>query len=208
MNRLLPATLAATVAAVALLSAAPKFTSAWKSPDAGSVSFAGKKVAALVIAQDDSLRVSGEEALVRELTARGLQAVATYRIAPKEELQSADRAKGWFEKANIDGVVAMRPVSKDKRTVYNPGTWVNPYYSSFWGYYGYGWGNLYIPGSVDQETVVIVETTIYSVPRNQLLWAAVSETKNPKSLQRFVEELVKESVKELHKQGLARSLAR
>jgi hypothetical protein len=46
------------------------------------------------------------------------------------------------------------------------------------------------------------------VPRNQLLWAAVSETKNPKDLQRFVEDLVKESVKELHKQGLAKRLPR
>ena len=147
MNRLLPATVAATVCAVALLSAAPKFTSAWRSPEAGTVSFAGKKVAALVIAQDDSLRMSGEEALARELTARGLQSVATYRIAPKEELQSADRAKVWFEKANVEGVVAMRPVSNEKRTTYNPGMWTNPYYSSFWGYYGYGWGNMYIPGS-------------------------------------------------------------
>lgn len=206
MNRLLPATLAATVVAVALLSAAPKFTSVWKSPDAAAVSFAGKKVAALVIAQDDSLRVAGEESLVRELTARGLQSVATYRIAPKEELQSADRAKGWFEKANVEGVVAMRPVSKDKRTTYNPGTWVNPYYSTFWGYYGYGWGSMYIPGSVEQDTIVVVETTIYSVPRNQLLWAAVSETKNPKDLRQFIDDLVKESVKELHKQGLAKRL--
>ncbi len=172
------------------------------------MSFAGKKVAALVIAQDDSLRVAGEEALVRELTARGLESVATYRIAPKEELQSADRAKGWFEKANVDGVVAVRPVSTEKRTTYNPGTWMNPYYSTFWGYYGYGWGSMYIPGSVQKDTVVVVETTIYSVPRNQLLWAAVSETKNPKDLQRFVEDLVKESVKELHKQGLAKRLPR
>ena len=206
MNRFLPATLAATVAAVTLLSAAPTFTSAWRSPDAGSVSFAGKKVAALVIAQDDSLRMAGEEALVRELTARRLQAVATYRIAPKEELQSAERAKGWFEKANVDGVVAMRPVSKDKRTTYNAGMWVSPYYSTFWGYYGYGWGSMYIPGSIERDTIVVVETTIYSVPRNQLLWAAVSETKNPKTLQRFVEDLVKESVKQLQKQGLARDL--
>jgi hypothetical protein len=208
MTRLLPATLAATVVAVAMLSAAPKFTSAWRSPDAASVSFAGKKVAALVITQDDSLRVSGEESLVRELTARGLQSVATYRIAPKEELKSAERAKVWFEKANVEGVVAMRPVSKDKRTTYNPGTWVNPYYSTFWGYYGYGWGNMYIPGSYDQDTIVVVETTIYSIPRDQLVWAAVSETKNPKDLQRFVQDLVKESVKELHKQGLARGVAK
>ena len=178
----------------------------WKSPDAASVTFAGKKVAALVITQDDSLRVSGEEALVRELTARGLQSVATYRIAPKEELKNPDHAKGWFEKSSVDGVVAMRPVSKDKRTTYNPGIWMNPYYSTFWGYYGYGWGSMYIPGSFEQDTIVVVETTIYSVPRDKLLWAAVSETKNPKDLQRFVQDLVKESVKALHEQGLARNL--
>jgi hypothetical protein len=201
-------TLAATVVAVTLVAAAPTFTSVWKSPEAGSVSLAGKKVAALVISQDDSLRVSGEEALVRELTARGLPSVATYRIAPKEELQSGDRARVWFEKANIEGVVAMRPVKSEKRTTYNPGTWLNPYYSTFWGYYGYGWGNVYIPGSVERDTVVVVETTIYSVPRNQLLWAAVSETKNPRALQQFVEDLVKEAVKELHKQGLARRIAK
>ena len=51
----------------------------------------------------------------RELTARGLQAVATYRMAPKEELQSAERARGWFEKASVEGVVALRPVSSEKR---------------------------------------------------------------------------------------------
>jgi hypothetical protein len=208
MTRSLPVTFAAVAAATVLLSAAPKFSSVWKSPDAGSVSFAGKKVAALVITQDDSLRVAGEESLVRELTARGLQSVATYRIAPKEELQSADRAKVWFEKGNVEGVVALRPVSRDKRTTYNPGMWVNPNYSTLWGYYGYGWGSMYVPGSVEQDTVVVVETTIYSVPRNQLLWAAVSETKNPKDLRRFVEDLVKESVKELHKQGLAKQVVK
>ena len=102
----------------------------------------------------------------------------------------------------------MRPVSKEKRTTYNPGTWTNPYYSTLWGYYGYGWNSMYIPGTVDRDTVVVVETTIFSVPRDMLLWAAVSETKNPKTLQTFVIDLVKECVKELHKQGLAKSIAK
>jgi hypothetical protein len=203
--RSLSATALVGTLAVTVLSAAPQFTSAWRSPDAGSVSFAGKRVAALVITQDDSLRVAGEESLARELTGRGLQAVATYRIAPKEELQSGDRAKAWFEKAGVEGVVAMRPVSSEKRTTYNPGVWMSPAYSTLWGYYGYGWGAVYVPGSIDRNTIVVVETTIYSVSRNQLLWAAVSETKDPKALQQFVEDLVKESVKELQKQGLARA---
>jgi len=206
LNRVLPATLVATIAAVSLLSAEVKFTSAWRSSDAGQVSFAGKKVAALIISSDESLRMSGEEALARELAARGMESVATYRIAPKEELQSAERAKVWFERANVEGVVALRPISSEKRASYNPGMWTNRYYSSLWGYYGYGWSSAVTFGSVDRDTIVVVESTIYSVPRNMLLWAAVSETKNPKNLQSAIAELVKGSVKELQKQGLARGV--
>lgn len=188
-----------------LVSAGPKFLSKWASPDARGVSFAGKKVAALVISQDQSLQMSGEEALVRELTSRGMQGIAAYRIVPREELQNADRARGWFERASVEGIVALRPVSADKEITYTaPTVWAAPYYSTLWGYYGYGWGAAYSPGSVREDTVVIVETLIYSVPQNKLLWAAASETRNPKTMQKFVADLAKETTKELHKQGLSR----
>jgi len=189
---------------VLTLSAAVKFTSTFKSIDAGSASFAGKKVAAMVISNDDSLRVAGEESLVRELTAHGMQAVATYRIAPKEELRRPETARPWFEKAHVEGVVAVRPVSAQTKQTYNSGTWVSSNYSTLWGYYGYGWGAVYLPGSVQNETVVVVETAIFSVPRDQLLWAAVTESTNPKDLRGFVDELVKRSVEEMQKQGLAK----
>ena len=192
------------VTAAALLAAAVTFTSTFKSLDAGAVSFFGKKVAALVISNDDSLRVAGEESLVRELAARGMQAVASYRIAPKEELRRADTARPWFEKAGIDGVVAVRPVSADTQRSYNSGTWVSTNYATLWGYYGYGWSAVYVPGGVQRETLVVVETTVYSLPRDQLLWAAVSETRNPRDLRGFVQELIKKSVEEMQKQGLAK----
>jgi hypothetical protein len=197
-------TAAFTATAVVALSAAIKFTSTFKSLDAGAVNLAGKKVAALVISNDDSLRVAGEESLVRELNARGVQGVATYRIAPKEELRRAETARPWFEKAGVEGVVAVRPVSADTQETYSPGTWVSANYGTLWGYYGYGWSAVFVPGGVQRETKVVVESTIYSVPRNQLLWAAVTETTNPRDLRGFVEELVKRSVEEMQKQGLAR----
>jgi len=150
------------------------------------------------------LRVAGEESLVRELAARGIQAVASYRIAPKEELRRADTARPWFEKAGVEGVVAVRPVSADTQRSYNTGTWVSTNYATLWGYYGYGWSAVYVPGGVQRETLVVVETTVYSLPRDQLLWAAVSETRNPRDLRGFVQELIKESVEEMQKQGLAK----
>ena len=203
------ATLALAATAAATMSAAVTFTSTFKSLDAGSVNFAGKKVAALVMSNDTSLRVSGEESLVRQLSARGMEAVATYRIAPKEELQRAETARPWFERANVDGIVVIRPLSADTRVTHTPNLWVSPNYGTFWGYYGYGWSAVYVPGgSTQRETRVVVETTIYSVTRNQLLWAAVTETRNPRDLGAFVEELVKETVEEMQKQGLAKSQPR
>jgi hypothetical protein len=195
-------------AALATLAAAIVFTATYKSIDAGAVSFAGKKVAALVISKDDSLRMAGEESLARELSARGMQAVATYRMAPKEELQSAETARPWFERANVEGIVALRPVTVESRQAYTAGTWVNPNYSTLWGYYGYGWGSVYVIGTVPKQTRVTIETTIYSVSRNQLLWAAVTEATSSGDLREFVDELAKEMVKEMQEQGLARGQSR
>ena len=119
----------------------PKFISTWKAPEASTTSFAGKKVAALIISDDQDLRVAGEEALVRELAELGLaQGVATYRMIPREELRDPEKAKGWYERAGVEGVVSMRLVSADVRKTWTPSMWVSSSYSTLWGYYPYSWG--------------------------------------------------------------------
>ena len=196
--------IAVLLAGVTLAAASTKFKSTWKAPGLEPVSFAGKKVVALVISDDDSLRVSSEEGLASELTDRGLNGVPSYRIIPKEEVKDPDKARGWSERAQAEGVVAMRLVDARKVQTYTPATWTGPYYGSLWGYYGYGWGSgMYIPPRVDEDALVTIETLIFSVPQNKLLWAAVSETKNPKSARQLLADLVKTTAKELQKQGLA-----
>ena len=182
----------------------PTFTSSWASPDAGGVSFAGKKVAAIVISADENLRMSAEEQLARELTARHSQGVAAYRIIPREETQSAERARPWIERAGVAGVVALRPVSVETERTYAPSVWSQANYSTLWGYYGYGWTSFYDPGGVREDTVLVVETLIYDVARDKLVWAGVSTTTNPKEAQTFVTELVSAAVKEMKKQGLVK----
>jgi hypothetical protein len=189
-----------------LLAAAPKFVSTWKAPDAPKVTFAGKKVAALVMSDDLNLRMSGEEALVRELAAIGVPGgVASYRIVPREELRDPDKAKGWYERAGAEGVVAMRLVDSDKRQVWNPSMWVTTNYSSLWGYYGYGWNAVYAAGgSTTVERTVVIENLVFSVPLNKLLWAGVTETTNPKDAASAIKDIVAACVKEMTKEGLIR----
>jgi len=188
----------------AVVSADVKFLSVYKHIDAPQVSFFGKKVAALVISKDDGLRVPAEEALARELTQRGMNGVATYRIAPKEELLNVDTAKAWFQRVKVDGVVALRPVSVKNRTTYTPVLWASSYYSSFWGYYPYGWGNVWMPDMVGNETVLMVENVVYDMSRDALMWAGVVETTDPRRLQQTIADIVKATVKEMQKNGLAK----
>ena len=183
----------------------PKFSSTWKAPEAAGVRFVGKKVAALVISNDQNLRVSGEEQLVAEINKRGVQGIATYRMAPAEELTTAERARPWFERAGVEGVVAFRPVSADTQVTYSPSVWVtSSYYSTLWGYYGYGWSGVYSPGSSRRDTTIVIETLIFSLPMNKLLWAGVSTTTNPDPQPVFVKQLVEAAVNEMKKQHLVR----
>src|SRR4030095_7796064 len=148
-------------AATTIVLAAPKFRDVWKSPEVSHLNFAGKKVAALVITESQSLQMSGEEALARELTARGVVGTAQYRFVPREELKNADKAKGWFERAKVDGVVALRPISRTSEQEDVPVVWSSGYYPSFWGYYGYGWTSVTeIPTGRDTTTIT-VETLVY-----------------------------------------------
>jgi hypothetical protein len=210
----MPRSAATTILVALCLSASvlagPKFLSTWKSPEASGVSFAGKKVASLIISDDQNLRVSAEEALVRELAAIGLpQGVASYKIVPREELRDPARARGWYERASVDGVVAMRLVDARTRQTWEPSMWMSPTYSTFSGYYGYGWNNVYVydPGRTRTDVVVSIETLVFSVPQDKLLWAGVTETINPKDAPRVIKDVVEATVKEMRKQGLARKTA-
>jgi hypothetical protein len=195
---------ALAVISVEARAASPKFTSSWSAPDAAGVSFAGRKVAALIISADQNLRISGEEQLVRELGARGVQGVATYRLIPREETATAERARPWFERANVEGVVALRPVSAERETIYSPSVWTTTSYTTLWGYYGYGWTGVYSPGASRTETNLVVETLVYSMPLDKLLWAGVSTATNPKEAQAFIKELVAAAVKEMKSQHLVK----
>ncbi len=202
MRRIIGPALILALAAVAAVGAA-EFKSIWKAPDAGTIGFAGKKVAALVISKDEALRISAEEALARQLVSLGVRGIAAYRVIPREELQDRDRAKAWFHKTDVEGVVAMRPVSAETVKSFTPSMWTVGYYGSLWDYYGYTWGVAFSPGGgVREDTTLTVETLVFSVPREKLLWAALSETTNPKSIDAFMKDLVTKAAKEMKKAGL------
>ena len=205
MLRTMKAGLVVLAAASALGCASTNFQSTWKAPGAGPLNFKGKKVAALVISKEEGVRYGAEDALAREITARGAVGVPAYGAIPKELTQDKEKAKEFLAKAGVVGVVAMRVVGKDQEISSSPATYyASPYYSTFWGggYYGYGWTGVYDPGYVRTDTIVSVETLVYSLEQDKLVWAGRSETTNPSKVGPFIQELTAKAASEMKKQGL------
>ena len=90
--------------------------------------------------------------------------------------------------AGIDGFVLMRLIGQKQQTTYVPGTW-SP---SPWGY----WRAAYSPGYLRTDTLVSIETLVYSLRRDGVLWGGLSETINPNRIDSFVTEVADAAVAE------------
>jgi hypothetical protein len=203
MNRKPLFTLAAALGLLAACSAT-SFTSSWKAPDAGPLQFKpGDKVIALVVAESAALRRAGEANLADQLDARGLTGVPAYTVVVGESRDEAT-AKRAIDASGAVALVAMRPMGKEQEISSTPtGYYGSPYYGSYWGgYHGYGWGGAWGGYEVRTDTYVFIETLVYDLRQNKLVWAGQSKTMNPSDVEGFVAELAEAVGKELRAVGL------
>lgn len=142
--------------------------------------------------------------MAREITARGAQGVPGYTVLSDEEVKDKDASKAKVESLGFSGVVVMRVLGRETQVSYAPGVvWGRPYYRHFWGgYWGWGWGSVYEPGYLREDKIVSVETLVYSLEQDELVWAGVSRTLNPDRLDDFIAELATAVSKQMEKDGL------
>jgi hypothetical protein len=175
------------------------FHSTWKAPEAKPVSAKGEKVVALVVSANQGSRRAAEDALARELTKRGAVGIPAYTVLGDADLRNEAQIKGAFEKTGAAGVVVLRPVGKEKEVYSTPSVYMGPHYGTLWGgYYPGAWS----APQVHTNTIVIVETLVYSLRQNKLVWAGESRTTNPSDMDAFVQELAAEAAEAMKKQGV------
>jgi len=182
------------------------YNSSWRAPDAQPIaSLAGQKVVAIVVTKNVASRRTGEDALARAISAQGAQGIAGYTIVSDDIVRDEAKARAAIEASGATGVVVMRPIAKDKEVSSTTSMYMGPSYGPYWGgYYGYGWGGAWGMGAADirTDTIVTVETLVYSLKQNKLLWAGQSKTTNPSKIDSFVRELAAGAAKEMKKVGL------
>jgi len=186
------------VVAAALVLAAcgsTTLTDAWKAPDTGRLQF--KKVLVVAISKDITWRRTIEDELVRRI--RDVQAVASYQFFADGEPRDWATARERLKAAGFDGLVTFRLAGVDKQQTYVPPVYAN---RGVGGYWGYAWPAVSTPGYTVTDTLVQVETLVYELADDKLVWASRSRSFNPDNAKDLVNEVVDAVRDEMKKQGL------
>jgi hypothetical protein len=195
----------ATAAALACAACAgTPFVSSWRAPNAEPLQIAGAKVAAVAMIDQVASRRAAEDAIARELTARGAIGVPMYTIHPDTGPSDEPAARAALEREGFTGLVVFRPLGTEREVVSTPTYW-GPAYSMYWGgYYSFGWGMPWHGYGVEIHTdkIVSVETLVYSLRQNMLVWGGQSTSINPPTFDRLIHETAIKVAKELERQGL------
>ena len=182
-----------------VLAGGTKVVQKWISPEVAKYQF--NHVLTICIIKDPEIRQMVEDAMAGR--ARKGNALPSYSILQESELRDKEQAKAKILKMGFDGAVVMRPLRVEDKVHYVPGSYP-PHYGSFWGYYGWAWPTLYVPDYTYTDKVVQVETAIFSIKDDKLLWTTVSETTNPESARDVVLDIAKAIGKEARKLGLVK----
>ena len=163
----------------------------------------------MVIGLSDNVRRRGmfEDALVAGFERRGVRAVASLSVAPDKESLDMDAIKRKVRQLGLKSIIVTRLVGTERETYYVPGrSYVIPYgyYYRFRGYYRYAYRYAYEPGYWAEYDVFKLETNLYDVATDGLVWSAASESIDPLSLEEVVASLSAQIIDSLSKYGLLR----
>jgi hypothetical protein len=130
----------------------------------------------VVFAQNETNRRKAEEQFVALMKGRGV-ASYSYKVMV-DKGGDADAVTAAVIADGFDCATVTRLVEKEKETSYVPGT-TTGYYGGFRGYYGYGYGGYSSPGYYVEDKVYTIETNVYDLKKDKLVWSGVTKTTNP-----------------------------
>ena len=199
MNRTHRAALAACALVLGACATA-KFSTTWVNPEAQALSFkAGDKTLAMVPVGNEGMRRIAEDALARAISSRGLQGVASYTLVPAE--LTREKAHAAAKQIDAAGAVVMRVLAKGKANISQLSE--SSSYTATWTGDS-GWSTPYNPSDMRSDTVLVVETLVYDMRQDKLVWAGRSETTNPSKIDGLIQGLADQTARQLRQQGLVK----
>ena len=148
-----------------------------------------RKVVVIGIFKEPDTRKIFEDEFADRLRARGVDATASHKIISAAELPDKDVGIGKIRKLGADTVFVTRVLDMEMEKNYVPGQAyaVPTYYSYYGSYYSYS----YRPGYTETTGSAYLETNLYNVGDEKLVWSGRSTTKLTETRYELIQAFVK-----------------
>lgn len=178
-----------------------------------------EKLAIVALANSDPNRLVLEEALVKEFTKKGINAVSTFNIFPlagrPDVLASMDvdeeaietHIRETIKRNQIDAlmIISLLNTLQTERyvsTSTNSGGYYFPHYPAYgyhyYDYYSYIYGTTRTSGYYTVQTTYFVETNLYDIESGQLIWTGQTKTDNINSIESEAYSFARIIVRDIH----------
>ena len=175
-----------------------KLVSTWKDPQATKLDC--DKTLVLFASKSATMRAVVEDKIVSRIrngvAARSVLDTPTSRNPTK--LRERVAADGY------DCAIVVRFVGVETEAQYTPGRVYNvPVgYSNFYNYYGIAWTAMYTPSDVSEKRTLVLDTNVYDVTADKLVWAARSRSVNFDQSEHVVDDLVDQAAAQMRRDGI------
>ena len=150
-----------------------------------------QKILFVAFVKDAAARRIAEDKLVHEVKGRG---VASYSYLGNENVnEDKSLLSERLKRDGFDGIVVMRMITINKTGVNTPGTFPS-YYNSWYGYYS-STSPAFNDPSYATSNIYNIETNVYSLAEDKLLWSGVTSAVNISDTHKMVDKVIA-SVKE------------
>ncbi len=155
-----------------------------------------------------SVRNAFEKQLKEKIEKKGVIAISSLEVLPKEEEITKEAFYKYFKNESIDAIIITRLVELKETADFIEGeTYVQPvsgYYGGFYSYYHSVYREVPDPSHFQTEKVYKIETNLFKVDGEKLVWHALSEAYNPKDALEIIDNLAKNIAKKLSEEGYIR----
>ena len=188
------------------LEAGSKLVFSWKNSNYAGSGF--RNILVLAVNGRASGRADFEDRMVKEMSRPGVSVVQSYTLMPRPDATpiNPDDLRGYVHDLKFDAIVVSRMIKKEKKTTVVQGDDFpfDPYYGTFYGYYGAVAPLVYDPGYLRTDTEAQIETNFYSTskPDGELVWSGTTDTLDPRSTTSAIDGIVKILVKQFEKDKL------
>jgi len=185
-----------------------KITSSWIATGAEGKKFNKIMVVGLIKESDRTERERMEQHMIGDLKDLGYDAVSAYEVYGPKAFDNLDETAVLekLKNSNVDAVITIVLLNKEKETFYKPGTIMRtPYanrYNRFWGYYTTIYDRIYTPGYYETTTKYFWESNLYDLTSKELLYSVQTQSFDPASSELLAHEYGKMIVANMVKKAV------